>query len=72
MKKYVLTDLKKSSLLVAALWLVYAESYFIRVCYAASIVSIAEEGIYSKGETGLIGTAFCVLWYRPAYKRHSR
>lgn len=62
MKKYVLTDLKKSSLLVAALWLVYAESYFIRACYAASIVSIAEEGIYSKGETGLIGTAFFVCY----------
>lgn len=62
MKQYVLNDLKKSRLIVASLWLVYGASYFIRTCYAASIASIVGDGIYSKGEIGLIGTAFFVCY----------
>ena len=62
MTEYTLSDLKKSKLVVAALWLVYAASYFIRTCYAASIASIVGEGIYDKGEVGLIGTAFFICY----------
>lgn len=62
MIQYVLKDYKKSKLIVAALWLVYSASYFIRTCYAASIASIVGEGIYDKGEVGLIGTAFFVCY----------
>lgn len=62
MIQYVLKDYKKSKLIVAALWLVYSASYFIRTCYAASIASIVGEGLYDKGEVGLIGTAFFVCY----------
>ncbi len=62
MMQYVLKDLKKSRLVVAALWFVYAASYFIRTCYAASIASIVSEGTYNKGEIGLIGTAFFICY----------
>lgn len=62
MMQYVLRDLKKSRLVVAALWFVYAASYFIRTCYAASIASIVSEGTYNKGEIGLIGTAFFICY----------
>lgn len=73
MMQYVLKDLKKSRLVVAALWFVYAASYFIRTCYAASIASIVSEGTYNKGEIGLIGTAFFyMLWCGSAYQRTDR
>ena len=62
MIQYVLKNHEKSKLIVAALWIVYAASYFIRTCYAASIVSISEEGIFNKGEIGLIGTAFFICY----------
>lgn len=58
MTEYKLNDIRKSKLIVAALWVVYCASYFIRACYAASIVSIVEDGVYSKGMVGLVGTAF--------------
>lgn len=62
MTRYIINDLKKSKLIIAALWIVYAASYFIRMCYAASIVSIVEEGNFTKGEVGLIGTAFFICY----------
>lgn len=62
MTRYVLKNDKKCRLLIAALWLVYASSYFIRTCYAASIVSIIADGKYDKGEVGLIGTAFFICY----------
>lgn len=62
MNSYVLKDIKKSKIIVFALWLIYASSYFMRTCYAASIASMAGEGIYDKGEIGLIGTAFFVCY----------
>lgn len=62
MIEYTLNDYKKSKLVVMALWFVYAASYFIRTCYAATIVSIVGEGIYDKGEVGLIGTAFFICY----------
>lgn len=62
MTQYKLDDIKKSRLTVAVLWIVYCASYFIRACYAASIVSIVGDGVYSKGEVGLVGTAFFVCY----------
>lgn len=62
MTQYILKDYKKSKLLIIALWLVYAASYFIRTCYAASIAGIVEEGVFSKGQVGLIGTAFFICY----------
>lgn len=62
MTKYVIKSVKKSKLIVAAMWVLYCASYFIRTCYAATIASLAEEGIYSKGEIGLIGTAFFICY----------
>ncbi len=62
MIKYTLNNYKKSRLIVMALWLVYAASYFIRTCYAATIASIVSEGVYNKGEVGLIGTAFFICY----------
>lgn len=62
MTKYVLKSVKKSKLIVAAMWVLYCASYFIRTCYAATIAPLAEEGIYSKGEIGLIGTAFFICY----------
>lgn len=62
MTEYKLNDYKKSKLVVIALWLVYAASYFIRTCYAATIAPIVGEGIYNKGEVGLIGTAFFICY----------
>lgn len=62
MIQYTLNNYKKSRLVVIALWFVYAASYFIRTCYAASIASIVSEGEYTKGEVGLIGTAFFICY----------
>ena len=62
MTKYVIKSVKKSRLIVAAMWVLYCASYFIRTCYAAAITPLAEEGIYSKGEIGLIGTAFFICY----------
>lgn len=62
MIQYKLNDCKKSKLVVVALWFVYAASYFIRTCYAASIAPIVNEGVFSKGEVGLIGTAFFICY----------
>lgn len=62
MTNYFLKSVKKSKLIVAAMWVLYCVSYFIRTCYAASIAPLAEEGIYSKGEIGLIGTAFFICY----------
>ncbi len=55
MTNYILNDYKKSRIIVIALWLVYAGSYFTRICYAATIASIVSEGVFSKGEIGLVG-----------------
>lgn len=62
MIQYILKDLKKSKLIVAALWFVYAASYFIRTCYAAAIAPIVGEGNLNKGEIGLVGTAFFICY----------
>lgn len=62
MTQYVLKDYKKSQITVIVLWLVYAASYFIRTCYAASIASIVGEGVLGKGQVGLIGTAFFICY----------
>lgn len=62
MKQYVLNNYRKSRIMVAVLWLVYAASYFIRACYAAAIAPIVGEGHFSKSEIGLVGTAFFVCY----------
>lgn len=62
MKQYVLNNYRKSKLTVAVLWLVYGASYFIRTCYAAAIAPIVSEGHLSKGEIGLVGTAFFICY----------
>lgn len=40
MTKYTLDDIKKSRLIVIALWLMYGSAYFGRTCYSAAIASI--------------------------------
>lgn len=62
MKSYILKDIRKSRIIILALWFIYASSYFMRTCYAACIASMSGEGIYSKGEIGLIGTAFFICY----------
>lgn len=47
---------------MTVLWIVYAASYFIRICYAAAIAPIVAEGHFSKGEIGLVGTAFFICY----------
>ena len=58
MTKYTLNDVKKSRLIVIALWIIYASAYFGRTCYSAAIASIVSNGIHTKSEIGLVGTAF--------------
>ncbi len=62
MIKYSLNDIKKSRLIVIALWLVYASAYFGRTCYSAAIATIVSEGIYEKSQIGLVGTAFFICY----------
>ncbi|MDD6276091.1 MAG: MFS transporter [Clostridia bacterium] len=62
MTQYSLNDEKKSKLIVISLWLVYASAYFARTCYSASIASIVSDGMFQKGEIGLVGTAFFVCY----------
>lgn len=62
MTKYTLDNVKKSRLIVIALWIIYASAYFGRTCYSASIASIVSSGIYTKSEIGLVGTAFFVCY----------
>lgn len=62
MTKYTLDNVKKSRLIVIALWIIYASAYFGRTCYSASIASIVSSGIYTKSEIGLVGTAFFICY----------
>lgn len=62
MTKYVLKNVKKSKLIIVAMWVLYCASYFIRTCYAASIAPIVADGVYSKSEIGLVGTAFFICY----------
>ena len=62
MTRYILNDMKKSRLIVIALWLVYASAYFCRTCYSAAISSIVTEGVFDKGQIGLVGTAFFICY----------
>lgn len=62
MTKYTLGNVKKSRLVVIALWIIYASAYFGRTCYSASIASIVSSGIYTKSEIGLVGTAFFICY----------
>ncbi|MGN1123953.1 MAG: MFS transporter [Eubacterium sp.] len=62
MIKYTLDDIKKSRLIVVALWIIYASAYFGRTCYSAAIASIVSDGIYTKGQIGLVGTAFFICY----------
>lgn len=62
MTKYTLDDVKKSRLVVIALWIIYACAYFGRTCYSAAIASIVSDGIYTKSEIGLVGTAFFICY----------
>ena len=62
MTKYTLNDVKKSRLIVIALWIIYASAYFGRTCYSAAIASIVSSGIYTKSEIGLVGTAFFICY----------
>lgn len=62
MTKYTLEDIKKSRLIVIALWLIYASAYFGRTCYSAAIASIVSNGVYTKSEIGLVGTAFFICY----------
>lgn len=62
MTKYTLDDIKKSRLIVIALWLMYGSAYFGRTCYSAAIASIVSGGVYTKSEIGLVGTAFFICY----------
>lgn len=62
MTKYTLEDINKSRLIVIALWLIYASAYFGRTCYSAAIASIVSNGVYTKSEIGLVGTAFFICY----------
>lgn len=62
MTKYTLGNVKKSRLIVIALWIIYASAYFGRTCYSAAIASIVSDGIYTKSEIGLVGTAFFICY----------
>ncbi|MGN1328823.1 MAG: MFS transporter [Eubacterium sp.] len=62
MIKYTLDDIKKSRLIVISLWLIYASAYFGRTCYSAAIASIVSDGIHTKSEIGLVGTAFFICY----------
>lgn len=62
MTQYSLNDIKKSRLIVIALWLIYASAYFGRTCYSAAIASIVSSGVYEKGQIGLVGTAFFICY----------
>lgn len=62
MTRYTLEDIKKSRLIVIALWLIYASAYFGRTCYSAAIASIVSDGIYTKSQIGLVGTAFFICY----------
>ncbi|MGN0447671.1 MAG: MFS transporter [Acutalibacteraceae bacterium] len=62
MTRYILKDIKKSRLIVISLWLVYASAYFCRTCYSAAIASIVTDGVFDKGQIGLVGTAFFICY----------
>ena len=62
MTKYILNDIKKSRLTVIALWLIYASAYYGRTCYSSAMTVIISDGIYSKSQIGLVGTAFFVCY----------
>lgn len=62
MTRYILKDIKRSRLIVIALWLVYASAYFCRTCYSAAIASIVTDGIFDKSQIGLVGTAFFICY----------
>ncbi|WP_178666550.1 MFS transporter, partial [uncultured Eubacterium sp.] len=62
MTKYTLDDVKKSRLIVIAMWIIYGSAYFGRTCYSAAIASIVSSGLYTKSAIGLVGTAFFICY----------
>ena len=62
MTRYILNDIKKSRLIVIVLWLLYASAYYGRTCYSSAMTVIISNGIYSKTQIGLVGTAFFICY----------
>ncbi len=57
-KYYKLKDKKFIIFLFSLCFLVYLSTYLGRLNYSASITAILEEGIFTKSQTGIIGTTF--------------
>ena len=55
---YTLEDIKKSRIVVIAMWFIYSSAYFGRTCYSTAMVAIVGEGVYSKAAIGAVGSAF--------------
>ncbi len=62
MTKYILDDIKKSRLTVIGLWIIYAAAYYGRACYSSAIAAIISDGVYTKAQIGLVGTAFFICY----------
>ena len=62
MTRYILNYIKKSRLIVIILWLLYASAYYGRTCYSSAMTVIISNGIYSKTQIGLVGTAFFICY----------
>lgn len=55
---YKITDKKKMRLLFLLCWVVYFSTYIGRLNYSASLAEIIRSESFSKGQAGMIGTAF--------------
>ncbi len=53
---------RTGKILFAACWLVYMCSYIGRMNYSAALVSMIQEGVFNKAQSGMIGTVFFVSY----------
>ena len=53
---------KYSSLVFIACFIAYAASYVGRINYSAALPDILEEGLFTKSQAGIIGSAFFIVY----------
>ena len=62
MERKCLTDHKKSIVLFLLVFITYSLIYVTKNCYSAAMAAIIDAGIMTKSETGLIASAFYIVY----------
>ena len=60
--QHYLESKKYSTLVFIACFIAYAASYVGRINYSAALPDILEEGLFTKSQAGIIGSAFFIVY----------